>query len=387
MSLFQYKTKNYYAVLNVPETATAEEIKKAFFHLARLFHPDTNHEPGAADKFKEVNEAYQVLGNEQERAVYDKVRHASKISSDHFSKTNTSPGSSTQTQSQTAGTAASSAQPKKGFASDIEHYRRQLIVAAVARIAVLMLCLLLIGYLYILLIEVIEWGKTSFTLKDLRDSTAKFISLLSRPDFWLNARSITGLLAGGIIGLILGIDLNFKIESFFTSLRMKKIYHILRTLLFTFATGFLFLMAGVLVEKLANQSFFSLKIIFMVLGLLLGSTISSDGNFVVRLKSFDGLKALVFIFFRNFGFGLIGGVLGALLALIIFQAMPDGQLFLYMPLTGFALFTALGSTSEEEVATMVQSFDRATIKLVFLGILIGVLVVGIAAGFFIGKSI
>src|SRR5512135_51374 len=65
-------SKNYYDVLGVPNDATAEDIKHAFRRLASQFHPDRN--PGditVEAKFKEVNEAYQVLGDDSKRQVYD----------------------------------------------------------------------------------------------------------------------------------------------------------------------------------------------------------------------------------------------------------------------------------------------------------------------------
>jgi len=62
-------SKNYYDILGVSKTATADEIKKAFRKLAHEHHPDKAH--GNEAKFKEINEAYQVLGNEEKRKQYD----------------------------------------------------------------------------------------------------------------------------------------------------------------------------------------------------------------------------------------------------------------------------------------------------------------------------
>lgn len=61
--------KDYYEILGVPKNASQEEIKKAFYKLAHKYHPDKG---GDAEKFKEINEAYQVLSNPEKRAQYDK---------------------------------------------------------------------------------------------------------------------------------------------------------------------------------------------------------------------------------------------------------------------------------------------------------------------------
>ena len=69
--------RDYYEVLGVSKTATQDELKKAYRKLARKYHPDLNKDnPEAAEKFKECNEAYSVLSDEQKRAQYDQFGHA-----------------------------------------------------------------------------------------------------------------------------------------------------------------------------------------------------------------------------------------------------------------------------------------------------------------------
>ena len=63
--------KDYYKTLGISKTATEGEIKTAYRKLARRYHPDVNKEPAAEDKFKEVNEAYQVLSDPEKRKKYD----------------------------------------------------------------------------------------------------------------------------------------------------------------------------------------------------------------------------------------------------------------------------------------------------------------------------
>jgi len=64
--------RDYYKVLGVPRNATLDDIKKAFRKLAFKYHPDHNHEAEAEEKFKEINEAYEVLSNAEKRASYDR---------------------------------------------------------------------------------------------------------------------------------------------------------------------------------------------------------------------------------------------------------------------------------------------------------------------------
>jgi len=71
-------TKDYYSILGVSEKASREEIRHAFRKLAMKYHPDRNlgNEEWAGEKFKEINEAYAVLGNEVKRQEYDRMRQA-----------------------------------------------------------------------------------------------------------------------------------------------------------------------------------------------------------------------------------------------------------------------------------------------------------------------
>jgi molecular chaperone DnaJ len=67
--------RDYYEVLGVSRDATEDDIKKAFRKLAFQYHPDHNHDDDASEKFKEVNEAYEVLSDTEKRSAYDRFGH------------------------------------------------------------------------------------------------------------------------------------------------------------------------------------------------------------------------------------------------------------------------------------------------------------------------
>ncbi|MBX3064677.1 MAG: molecular chaperone DnaJ [Anaerolineae bacterium] len=68
--------RDYYEVLGVGRSADGDAIKKAYRRLAKQYHPDTNKDDGAADKFREATEAYQILNDPDMRARYDRYGHA-----------------------------------------------------------------------------------------------------------------------------------------------------------------------------------------------------------------------------------------------------------------------------------------------------------------------
>ena len=68
--------RDFYEVLGVSKTASAAELKKAYRQLALKYHPDRNKAADAAEKFKEISEAYEVLGNTEKKQTYDQYGHA-----------------------------------------------------------------------------------------------------------------------------------------------------------------------------------------------------------------------------------------------------------------------------------------------------------------------
>jgi molecular chaperone DnaJ len=77
--------KDYYSTLGVQKGASQEEIKKAYKSLAKKYHPDLNKDAGAAEKFKEINEAAAILGDEKKREQYDRFGTADNGQGQDFS--------------------------------------------------------------------------------------------------------------------------------------------------------------------------------------------------------------------------------------------------------------------------------------------------------------
>src|SRR4030067_2718153 len=68
--------RDYYQVLGVGREASPDDLRRAYRRLAKEFHPDVNKDDGAEERFKEINEAYAVLSDDDRRSSYDRFGHA-----------------------------------------------------------------------------------------------------------------------------------------------------------------------------------------------------------------------------------------------------------------------------------------------------------------------
>ncbi len=71
-----YAARDYYEVLGVSRAADGKELKRAYRQLARKYHPDVNKAADAEEKFKEISNAYEVLSDDQKKAIYDRYGEA-----------------------------------------------------------------------------------------------------------------------------------------------------------------------------------------------------------------------------------------------------------------------------------------------------------------------
>ena len=77
-------SKDYYQTLGVSKESSKEDIKSAYKKLAKKYHPDLNKESGSEEKFKEINEAFSVLGDEKKREQFDRFGTSDNFSGFNF---------------------------------------------------------------------------------------------------------------------------------------------------------------------------------------------------------------------------------------------------------------------------------------------------------------
>ena len=106
------KEKDYYALLGVTPDATSAQIKSAYRKLAKQYHPDVNNSPDAAEKFREITEAYDTLTDPDRRSLYDLLHGTGRTTfGDGERSRYTRPGNGTRTGNESRTATATSPRP------------------------------------------------------------------------------------------------------------------------------------------------------------------------------------------------------------------------------------------------------------------------------------
>ncbi len=329
-------SKNYYEILGVSQDATEENIKKTYRQLAKKYHPDKDE--GNEDQFKQINLAYATLSDSLKRADYDAQLSQSFVRTE-------APEAQAETETEKA--------PSE----------KSLFAAAYFRTAFSALIGAAIGGF----LELLVWylfGGEKFSLQGVIWSVA-----------W-----------GGVLGFLWGADLNFKMEDLLGSGYLERTYTFLRTALFglggAYFGGFIFYF----LDKAEIIESFPLTLIGVILGLIIGATLGSDGDTATKIKEPFGRFNLLYTALRGIEIGFIGLILGVLLGSILKEILGIQFLF-WSGFFGFSLGVILGCISPANL-TAYASYASSTVKNVIVVLMVasGVLL-GIIFGHIFGQKI
>ncbi len=337
--------ETHYDILGVSRTATAEEIKRAYRTLAREYHPDVNKGDQAEEQFKRINEAYGTLSDSLKRADYDQqvadpgVRGGGGVSG--------------------AGTARPGASPAEAAAAQ-GPYRQALIRAALAR--------------------TIAWGLIAALVGCLLALSLEYLTA-TRID---PSAGILGALPGLIIGLLWGADYNFKVETFLGTGWLGRSYTLARTILMSLGLAYYGGLLGGTIDAAAGTGVFTVSLI--LLGVLAGAVVGSDGDTVEKFRSGQGRFNLFYTLLRGAEVGALGAAVGAGLGGVLAIA-GRGEAFGWTVLAGFALGMIVGSVKPPNLAAY-ASYASASVKsLLIILMVLGALIVGVLFGVVAGPEL
>lgn len=325
--------KNYYQILAVSETASQEEIKKAYRKLARQYHPDVAKTKQAEKKFKEINKAYENLSDPLKRADYDQFIHQ-----ETFVKTE---GPRTKKREVTV--------------------EKTMIMAAFVRVAVFTLVCSAIGFI----LELIAWW-WAFSDQAVFSFT----------------RGIPGSVAGFLIGLFWAADANFKVESFLGQGAIGRIYTFLRTICMGLASGYMLGLLGALLDHYFYGSLNWITFVVVILGTILGATAGSDGDTIEKIYSSQGRFNLLYTALRGIEIGVIIAIVGSLLGLLMTRLGAPITFVAWAAFGGFILGDIAGSIAPPNLAAY-ASYASAYVKnIIVIIIVIVALLIGMIIGSF-----
>lgn len=328
--------ENYYDILGVGRTATEDEIKKSYRQLAREFHPDVNKGADAEERFKTINLAYATLSDSLKRADYD------------------------QTLADT-GVRSGAGGGQAATATATSPYRQAVIRAAVTRVIVMALIAALAGGLL----------QTALQLATGRSVTAQLIAF--------------GALPAAIVGALWGADYNFKVETFLGTGWLGRSYTFARTILMSLSLAYYAGLLGAAIDQLAFGEGRLLTAPLILLGVLAGAVVGSDGDTPDKLRSGAGRFNLLYTFLRGAEVGAVGAVVGAGLGGVLLIA-GLGHVFGWTIFIGFALGMIAGSIKPPNLAAY-ASYASASVKSVLVMLMVaGALLVGFVAGTAVGPN-
>lgn len=334
---------NYYDVLRVSRTATETDIKQAYRHLAREFHPDVNPSPDAEERFKVINLAYATLSDSLKRADYDQSLRDPGVRGTAASRTYASPSDQPTPEASSSGAASESP------------YRQAMMRAAFART-------LAAGFMAGIAGVVLQYAMDYLT---------------ERPSGSLAA--IIGFLPAALVGGLYAADLNFKVETFLGASWLGRSYTFARTILMSLALGYYFGLVGAAIDHVVSPEVHLLGPVLMVVGILTGAVIGSDGDTPEKLRSGPGRFNLLYTFLRGAEVGVIGALIGGAIGAILSRVGIAG-VWGWSAFVGFSLGMIIGSIKPPNLAAY-ASYASASVKNVLIILMVlAALLAGIGFG-------
>lgn len=318
--------EDYYQIFGVGSDASEEDLKKAYRRLAHKYHPDVNKSSLAEKNFKEISQAYNTLLDPSKRADYDEK--LSRI--DHPSNSIYQPG-------------------------------WQVFKPAYARVA---------SYVLVTTIIMLILGWLNWWIFFIEARNFSFVSL------W------AGLAAGAVIGFFWGVDANFKVETFLGQGISGRIYSFLRTILMSLAGGYALGMWGAGFDQYFHGSISWPTIILTLLGIIIGSTIGSDGDSVEKIYSSTGRFNLLYTALRGIEVGLIVALVGALITLILVKFGLASSFIVWGIFISFILGDIAGSIKPPNLAAY-ASYVSAYLRSILV---ISLIIIALLVGFIIGTN-
>jgi len=321
------KDKDYYQILGVEPSSSSEEIKKAYYKLAANYHPDKPY--GDAEKFKEINEAYEILSDPKKRKEYNQQL----INLEN---------------------------QKKELREDtnIEEVSKfELYLFSIIRVV-----LVILGMAFFFFI-------LKFILWYYSDSDKFILNIF-----------IPSIILGGLSGFVLGVDLNYDINSFLGPNLWGKIYSFIRTIILSLSGSYLGGLLGSALDRFYYKEVYLYTYLGFLLGALIGAVFGSDGESILKIKSKAGRFNLFYTSLRGILVGIICGLVTFISSLIIKNL--TGINFLKPALiSGLFLGIILGCNNPGNLAAYSAYVSSWLKNIIIVILLIVALILGTVIGF------